>query len=245
MPASGEPNKVMTDAVGDRRVGLGTSIAHYWPYAIFQDNGPEGSGLLETNITINKIRDSQYFTRRILNGDDGPKVAWRSPLVALPISATVPGQELRVVYRSTEGAGKLAVWDRGADGAQLQRRALPPGFEVSEGSPLAGFATRKGTNSLATRLIWRAQDGKIVSGWQEGGNMGDWKGPAADPVFEGADRDTQLACVTAATTSQEGISVVLQEDDKMNRCYFMKGGKLKEVWFDGEKWVDAGFVYMP
>ncbi|KAL8383531.1 hypothetical protein RB595_010640 [Gaeumannomyces hyphopodioides] len=243
---SGEPNPEVMRSLEDFRVGTGASMGAYWPYLIFQDNGTTGSGLVEHNITILGIRDSRQRVSRIMESDtSGPQVAPGSPILALPQSPDVPRDELRVVYRSTEG-GRLAVFDRNGKREQVRRHTLPPGFTLGEGAPLAGFATRKGSSTLTTHLVWRGGDGRVMTGKQVGGAAAAWQDPVAEPVFGDAANNTKIACVTAASTSQEGLKETIRESDDMNRCFFQnKDGALVEAWLDGETWKKVGVVHMP
>ncbi|KAL8412856.1 hypothetical protein RB596_009423 [Gaeumannomyces avenae] len=243
---SGEPNPEIMGTLENYRIGTGASMGAYWPYLIFQDNGAAGTGLVEHNITILGIRDSRQRVSRIMeSGTSGPQVAQGSPVLALPLSADVPRDELRVVYRSTEG-GRLAVFDRNSKREQARRHTLPPGYTLGEGAPLAGFATRKGSSTMTTHLLWRGGDGRVMAGRQVGGAGATWQDPVAEPAFGDAAGNTQIACVTAGSTSQESLKEPIRESDDMNRCFFQnKDGALVEAWFDGEAWKKVGVVHMP
>lgn len=70
-----------------------------------------------------------------------------------------------------------------------------------------------------------------------------WQSPKTDPVFNGADNPTNIACVTAAASTNPDIP--LTSATELNRCYFQKRGKLIEVHYDGSKWSTLGEIPMP
>lgn len=221
--------------------GGSSRIASYWPSIIFQD----GSG---------NLQEVHWNTSQGFQGPTAPSTAAvgsaGSPLLVLPLTPSHSGRDLRVVYRGQDG--KLKSFERGENNNVLASSDPLP-FSLPADAGLGGFATATSSTSLTTYLIWQdSQAGDKDAGFvqiaYDDGSGGGWKGPVSDPVFKGADVPTNIACLTAAGSpgGDSTISVPLEVGkNDMNRCYFQVGGAVKEVLWNGQGWVDLGFVRMP
>lgn len=208
-------------------------LATYWPSTVYQDS--DGS-VQEIYFNLTNGGYQKPASLAVSGTAAGP-------LIALPLTPAHGGKELRVLYRRSDG--KLYEFNRNAAGTTVSSSGAMP-FSVPDGAGVGAFATaNSGDDSLTTYLVWQdtAGNGTVQIAWQDGSADG-WKGPVTDPVFDGADNPTQLACVTAGSTGGDA-TVPLQAKDDMNRCYFQVGGALKEVLYDGSEWTDLGFVKMP
>lgn len=110
-----------------------------------------------------------------------------------------------------------------------------PGYQLGANNSMAGFSNaRSGNNNgtLNTYLIYQADNGNIL--WGSDTSDSGWTTPKAGSVFDGADKPTNLACVTMAGSTNPDIPLTSATD--LNRCYFQKDGRLMEATFDGSKW---------
>ena len=94
-------------------------------------------------------------------------------------------------------------------------------------------------NDLDTYVLSQASSGDFEMRWQVDG--GDWQGPQGFPALKGADKDTNIACLTP--NAWPATNMLPQHD--MSRCYFQVDGWLKEVHYDGKDWKDLGKIPMP
>lgn len=74
--------------------------------------------------------------------------------------------------------------------------------------------------------------------WQN--DSSGWQGPETYPALSGADKGTDIVCVTQAAWDDANVAISSATD--MNRCYFQSEYKVKEVLFDGKDWKDLGFL---
>ncbi|TLD32949.1 hypothetical protein PspLS_00741 [Pyricularia sp. CBS 133598] len=231
-------------------LGGGKRIACLWPQVIYETDGSDGAGV--TNTVWQGAVSSKTGYWELGSWEDVELIpaggmSRGSPLLALPMTADFKPPELRTVYRNADGL--LAVLDRDSDNKTT--RATLSDVRIPDRAPMAGFATAKvGGSGLVSKILWRSENGRIWIMSQDGGkgdgsDTGDWSGPTTDAVFDGADANTQLACVTAGVADWAGIKFPLKQNNDMNSCFFQRDGALKHVLFDGSRWVDKGFVPMP
>ncbi|KAM7220326.1 hypothetical protein V8F06_004292 [Rhypophila decipiens] len=150
------------------------------------------------------------------------------------------------VYRTTGGSlGNYALdgrgdtkgtaWDATSD---LYSKNIPPRASI------AAFTVARDTSGTDVNTYILYQDnlkggGAIQVVWQDD-VIGGWKGPQTYPALGGADKDTDIACVTQQAWDHKGIW--LKTVSPIKRCYFQSRGAVKEVVFDGKGWQDLGFV---
>ena len=74
----------------------------------------------------------------------------------------------------------------------------------------------------------------------------DWK-TSRPPALAGADKGTDISCVTMpeSMSTATGAVLLLEQASAETRCYFQRGGHVREVRLDGEGWVDMGSVPLP
>ena len=113
--------------------------------------------------------------------------------------------------------------------------------ELAKAAAIGAFAVPHVSNSgnLDTYVLSQTESGDFRMSWQVDG--GDWQGPQNFPALRGADKDTNIACLTP--NSWPSSNLLPQHD--MSRCYFQSGGFLKEVQYDGKDWKDLGNIPMP
>ncbi len=85
-------------------------------------------------------------------------------------------------------------------------------------------------------VLSQKASGDIQVSWQTDGTG--WQGPQTYPALAGADKDTNIACLTPSAYP----STNLQAKFDMSRCYFQVGGQIREVMFTGSDWVIVGNI---
>jgi hypothetical protein len=226
------------DSVAQNRVNVpaGSQMGAFWPTIVFQDTTGE---LLE--VMYNYSSNGFTSPRKLpVTGSTG------SPILVLPQTASYNGGRatnfttIRVIYRSQ--SGQLSMYDRTTTGTQLPTTGAIP-VNIAGNSPLAGFATARSAASgdTNTYVLYQDEGGIIRYISQTSGT--EWSDPQTDAVFDGADNPTKITCATAAAMGTP--SVPLGAGNDMNQCFFQAGKKLKQVHFDGKKWVNKGFVPIP
>ncbi|KAI1151281.1 hypothetical protein F4825DRAFT_451690 [Nemania diffusa] len=66
-----------------------------------------------------------------------------------------------------------------------------------------------------------------------------WQLGSASDVLKHADASTDITCLTESIWYGQGSMSAAYD---MSRCYFLSGGQIKEVTFDGTMWTDMGYV---
>jgi len=99
---------------------------------------------------------------------------------------------------------------------------------------------RDSGDGVDTWVVFQDGSGNIKYTEQVGGDT--WS--EIKTVFNGADKGTQIACVTPGTSSSPG-TVVLRSTFEMSVCFFQKGGFLKQMKFNGKDWQDMGSLPIP
>ncbi|KAH8895493.1 hypothetical protein GQ53DRAFT_856145 [Thozetella sp. PMI_491] len=235
IPASGAADSVNNQAL---TAGSGSRLAALWPSVILQN---DSASVQETAFGFNG-----YTTPASLDIDGSSGTS----LLALPFTTTHEGQDIRIMFRHSDG--QLYSFDRNSNGT-VQPTSRSTRFPLPPNAPLAGFAmaVNDATPSVKTVVLW--QDGTNIT---KGGisyivstnNGVSWDGLYTDDIFADADVPTQIACLTPGLTGSgtgSTAKVVLQSSTSINRCYFQVGGAVKEVLYDGNKWQEVDFVYMP
>jgi hypothetical protein len=227
------------DAVQLAKVAIarGSQLGGYWPSIIFHDS----SGALKETIYNHSIHS---FVGPLTVG---PSSTLGSPILVLPLEpnhsagrTNAAYSSIRIIYRGTDG--RLMAFDRDADGTQVSSSGALPATPEG-GSSIGGFAvTRPGSSGkLNSYILYQSDDGIIRFMYQN--DDAGWNGPFFDPVFDGADNPTKIACCTGAAMGDPAIP--LSSTSSLSYCFFQAGRKLKHVHFDGSRWTDKGFVAIP
>ncbi|KAI4868175.1 hypothetical protein F4820DRAFT_151811 [Hypoxylon rubiginosum] len=207
-------------------VNIESRLAMYWPYAVMQDG--DSSFRLVTYLGANP---GGPWNNRSLGisgpGGTGMAIVPRTSTCASPCTAGL-------VYRG--GDGRLAGY--------LVQESLPLldwGFDtpntLPEETAVAAFAVAKpndpndGTNVY---VLYQNGDNDIEL-WAY--DNGAWKGNS--PALKGADVGTDITCVTEAVW--ENANIISSQYD-MSRCYFLSGGQIREVLYNGTGWEVLGNI---
>ncbi|KXH61171.1 hypothetical protein CNYM01_05628 [Colletotrichum nymphaeae SA-01] len=117
---------------------------------------------------------------------------------------------------------------------------------ISKGVSFAAFSIARESDALQRVNIYilfidASSDINVLrnsaSGWQ-------LTQPAA---LKAVDSDSDIACLTMATTyfDSNGSQVLLGQALSETRCYFQRGGLVREAMLSGDDWVDLGSVPIP
>jgi hypothetical protein len=117
----------------------------------------------------------------------------------------------------------------------LQRSSSFTAFSVAH-------SKEKDDDSVDIYVLYQdsSPDFKLVS-TTDGGKTWEKSSPKA---LSGGDIGTSIACTSLATIDEKG-STRLEAASDLTRCYFVKGGFMTEVQFDGEDWKVIGEVPLP
>lgn len=234
--------------------GLGSNLGAYWPWTLFQD----GAGKL-------------HHVRNRLGGTFSPTSSWDNNQIDLTPSAY---SRLAIVPTATDfstiavkpgyavfyqdKASKLAVYitdlnhpNRSATFQQPWPTTLPD-ITLPEKAPIAAFSvarsgdTGRRVDTYVLHLDASAQINVLYTDSSAGSEADvPWK-TAQPAVMKGVDKDTDIACLTLATSPYDAAreAVALEEAKDERRCYFQRGGKVVEVRLDGDtgEWVAGGEV---
>ncbi|KAI1764823.1 hypothetical protein GGR53DRAFT_295013 [Hypoxylon sp. FL1150] len=200
-------------------------LAMYWPYAIMQDE--DSSFRLVTYLGA--APGGPWNNRTLgISGPGGTGMAivpWTSTCASPCTSG--------FVYRG--GDGHLAGY--------LVQQNLPgldwdfntPGT-IPEESAIAAFAVAKpndANNGTNVYVLYQNEDNDIEL---LAYNDGTWKG---NSTLKGADAGTDITCVTEAVS--KNVNVISSQYD-MSRCYFLSGGQIQEVLYNGTGWEELGII---
>ncbi|KAF5485070.1 hypothetical protein CGCS363_v014003 [Colletotrichum siamense] len=219
----------------------GTQMAAYWPSTILQASNGD---VME--VFFNYKSPGFQEPKRV-----GITASPGSALAILPRETThsagdqTAASSARIIYRDT--TGRLKNFDRSSGGQSLTSSGEIP-VTVDSNFTMAAFAVARGevggqkSTAVNTWILYQDSKTGKISYVYENDSEG-WKGPETDPVFEGADSPTHLACVTAASSTIPEVPLEAAHD--LSHCFFQSGRKLKHVHFDGSSWTDMGFISIP
>lgn len=95
-----------------------------------------------------------------------------------------------------------------------------------------------GDADINTYIVYQDEAGALQMVWQN--SASDWQGPKTFDAFQGADRGTDIACVTAAAWDGSNIHITSATD--VSRCYFQVKGQVREAHWNGTNWESLGFL---
>lgn len=268
--------KMQDDSIGDVNLTTGakSSIAAYWPYVVFQDGDGELNEVMNVPFANAALHPAaEWATRKLgVRGADGTRLAV-VPLSA-NYSRIVSKGGYGIFYQRNDGRlfahipdlGSLpsnytsswptckstsAEWVRldhcSANTERRRDTADFPSISIPEGNSLAAFATARDSDTnqrVNTYLLYQGSDNHINIVWVDDNTT--WK-TAAPTALKGADRGTNIACLTMPTSSRDINlqQLQLEQASSETRCYFQRGGIVRETVLSGADWVETGSVPMP
>ncbi|KAI0008760.1 hypothetical protein F4779DRAFT_419629 [Xylariaceae sp. FL0662B] len=200
-------------------------LAMYWPYAVTQDE----DNSLRLVTYMNGLPNPPWTNRSLgFSGSEGAAMA------IIPRSSTYTSPHTAgLVYRSSDGklSGYTLQWNLTGLDWSIDGSMIP--FE----SAIGAFAVAKkddpndGTN---TYIIYQNNDNDInlVANKDNA-----WETSIA--ILKGADAGTDITCLTEAVW--ENIKALSSRYD-MSRCYFLSGGRIREVLYNGTDWEELGNI---
>ncbi|KAK8087599.1 hypothetical protein PG997_002560 [Apiospora hydei] len=234
---SGRLNTYPAEVAPNSRIGA------YWPSVASQEAGP--SGMLRWTQRYGDTPNQPFFK----HSDANVTASAGSGLAIVPAASKDVDGASGWIYR--RGDGKVfnrmpirknnftgLAWDKGDLVNDLNDLTIPAE------SPLAAFTVRRlganPDNFVNTYILYVGSDGAVNMIWQDDNGDGGWKGPQTYPeAFGGADRGTDVTCLTPATWDPTDVRLEAAYD--MSRCYFQAdGGRVREVRYDGSTWLRLG-----
>ncbi|KAI1134317.1 hypothetical protein F5Y05DRAFT_238077 [Hypoxylon sp. FL0543] len=206
-------------------VNHNSRIAMYWPYAVTQDNGG-----LRLVTYLAGAQGGPWSNQSLdISGAEGTAMAIipRTSTYALPYTAGL-------VYRGHDGrlAGYSLQWT--LSGLQWD---ISTTSTIPEDTAMAAFAVAKENDPGNATLVYVA--------YQNAENdialliYDDVTWTSSPSVLKGADPGTDIACLTEALWG--GVNVLSSQHD-MSRCYFLSGGQIREVLYNGTGWEELGNI---
>ncbi|KAG7064552.1 hypothetical protein JMJ76_0012315 [Colletotrichum scovillei] len=214
--------------------GSNSSVAAYWPWITYQ--GPDQSLFEVRNSLIGDgfFPASAWDVRKL-----GIIAAETSQLALFPLSSNFSAIAAHgaygIIYQASNNS--LAIATPG------NSFTVPT---ISKGGSFAAFSIARESDALQRVNIYilfidASFDINVLrnsaSGWQ-------LTQPAA---LKAVDSDSDIACLTMATTcfDSNGSQVLLGQALSETRCYFQRGGLVREAMLSGDDWVDLGSVPIP
>ncbi|KAI1843451.1 hypothetical protein JX265_013333 [Neoarthrinium moseri] len=206
-------------------------LASYWPFIISQDSDGH-------------FRWTRYWpapaTTRWENSTLGVIGSTNAGMVVLPASSWYFNMG-GFVYRRSDGKMMTYLADQNNNDTGTAWGSSELSQPIPEDSPIGGFAVARPastTNQTNTYLLYQDKSGTIQVVSQD--DTTGWKGPQTFSAFDNADNGTDIACLTPAAWDEAGVEIT--SNQQMNRCYFQVGNKVREVFYDGSKWNDEGYL---
>ncbi|KAF6799601.1 hypothetical protein CSOJ01_12378, partial [Colletotrichum sojae] len=225
-----------------------SSVAAYWPWVIYQ--GPDG-GLVEVR---NRLRaefspaaewDAKKLSTTVADG---------SSLAVVPVSANFSKLAIQggygIFYETLDSRLGAVVPDLNSENLpENYAESWPstfPSISLPEGNPFTAFSVARPSDFLQrvnTYVLYLDASSDINVVFTDSSS---WKTTKPE-VLRGVDPDTDIACMTMATTHRDSSQseVPLEGLSGDTRCYFQRGGLVREVVFNGAGWVDIGNVPIP
>lgn len=177
-----------------------------------------------------------------------------------------------VIYQDPDGRLAAAVPNLGPDGRVdatapwFNSSIFPSDITPSPNSPISAWVTARSSSrshSPNTYILYRSSSSSSSSDIQmlytsfhtsfadSPDESITWK-TSTPEALKGLDKDTDIGCVMMASIDKDGNGkeVPIEEDsEEVNRCFFMKGGKLVETRMSGGaedgEWKVVGEVPLP
>lgn len=245
-------NSINTPPVDDDSIGKvhltaapGTSIAAYWPWLVYQDS----RGM------IREVRD------RLLGGFS-PAAEWDNKdlnitglsgtrLALVPVYSSFSLIAVRggygIVYQGQDNGLYAVVHDLPNvpdDQMVLSWNKEFPKTIIPKNAAFTAFSTARASDPLQrvnTYVLYVDASSNINVVYVDSDSG--WK-TSKPSVLQGVDKDTDIACITLATSpvNVAGSAVNLQPPSNESRCYFQRGGNVIEAVTDGTNWRVTGTV---
>lgn len=220
------------------QVAENSSVSCYFPYIVSQDKDND-----QIRWTKMLGQNTNNLTQPWWTNDTSVNTlgSQQTGLVLLPVAQTYIGGG-GFTYRST--AGTLAVAMKDYTGNATASASWNEGTlstPIPSDSAIGAFVVGRPytPESVNTYILYQDNGGVVQVVWQDGD---EWQGPDTSDALSDASIGTDIECLTQGAWDSGGVQISREQD--MNRCFFQEKdtGRLKEVWFDGDRWRDQGFV---
>ncbi|CAJ2500885.1 Uu.00g037380.m01.CDS01 [Anthostomella pinea] len=214
-----------------------TRISSFFPYAISQDADNQVRWTTMLGQNGSNLSAPWWINDTNLNIEASPGAG----MVALPVA-----QEFHdtggLVYRSSEGKLTYQIRDdQKSIDADVSWAKGTLSQEIPADTAIGAFVVGRpyDDDEVNTYILYQDDDGVIQVVWQD--NVTGWQGPTTYDALSGALKGTDITCLNAGAYAQAGVMISREQDT--NRCFFqVDGGRVKEVFYDGQNWVDVGIV---
>ncbi|KAI1121777.1 hypothetical protein F5Y10DRAFT_282214 [Nemania abortiva] len=225
-PLGGAPDSIdWFPASADPTSSLGT----YWPYIALQ----------KPNLTLHLITYTGSSTWQ--NQTLGVTALAGTSLAIVPQSASYEDpQHAALFYRRADGLLALHSLEFNETGNEPNvdgdSSITIAGIQWSSFGAFAVARENDPNNATNIYILYQTASNDLQYVYHHGDS---WQlGPASD-ALKNADPSTDITCLTQSIWSG---NVVLSSAYDMSRCYFLSGGQIKQVGFDGTMWTDMGNV---
>ncbi|KAF9872865.1 hypothetical protein CkaCkLH20_09728 [Colletotrichum karsti] len=229
--------------------GTNSSVSTYWPWATFQ--GSDGR-LWEVR---NRLREefspaAEWDAKKLdIIAADASRLALVPLATNFSQIATKGGYG--IVYQDENNRLAVFMPDFRLNSDELgtyYAASWPTDFlsvTLPDHGVFAAFSVARPSDSLGrvnTYILYVDASSNINVAYTEDSSSWLISRPSA---LQNVDPDTDITCLTMATTyrdSSQSEVPLMDASWKLARCYFQKGGLLREMVFDGTDWVHFGNV---
>ncbi|KAI1407324.1 hypothetical protein F5Y13DRAFT_206468 [Hypoxylon sp. FL1857] len=226
-------------------------MAMYWPYAVMQDNG----GLRLVTYLAGSQGGPWRNQSLGISGAEGISMAIipRSSTYAQPYTAGLVyrGQNGRLAGYSLQWNQEGLDWDISKSWVILlpvsvncylfkqliENRSSGTSNTIPEDAAIGAFAVAKENDSGNATIVYvvyqNANNDIELLIYDDAA----WKSSPA--MLKGADASTDITCLTEAIW--DDVNVLSNQHD-MSRCYFLSGGEIREVLYNGTGWEELGNI---
>ncbi|KAI1798619.1 hypothetical protein F4811DRAFT_174455 [Daldinia bambusicola] len=234
-PPKGDPGSINSyplQTAGKARISC------YFPYIASQD----GNNVIRWTTLLGQDSNNLSAPWWVNDTSWNIRASKGGGMVVLPIAQTYHNAG-GIVYRSNEGMLSLKIRDgleSSNDGVAWRKGALSK--KIPAETSIGAFSVGRpydNHNQVNTYILYQDEDGTIQVVWQDDDTG--WKGPQTHDALDGAEKGTDIACLTPAAYDLGNIGI--SREQNMNRCFFqVRDGNVKEVWFNGDNWISVGVV---
>ncbi|KAF2650228.1 hypothetical protein K491DRAFT_697435 [Lophiostoma macrostomum CBS 122681] len=202
-----------------------TQLAFYWPSLIYQGMSGE---VREAQFQC--YQEGECWNEHVLHTSEA---ANGTKLVTVPRGNNLTSMSL--FYR--EDGGRFVDHKEDDGNSQIYANEAFSSLIPTDSAVTAFSSRRPGdAQALNTYLLWQNESGTVQMSWSD--NENGWRAPVTDQAFNGAEKNTAIACLTGLTFS----GFPLAQGTELSRCYFQAGAAVREVSFDGNAWRVVGNV---
>ncbi|KAL1850956.1 hypothetical protein Daus18300_012747 [Diaporthe australafricana] len=243
------------DSVSDMNIASTTnsSLAAYWPYCAYVDENGEVAVVGNVPYSETRLSPSSNWTTT----SSAKAVMTGSKLAVVPLVSNMTGLledgGYGVIYQDSDG--NLAYVQPGRDTADADNTLVDswptgadfPSITVAAGGSFAAFTTARSDSSqgrVNTYVLYQEMSSRISMVYLDNDTSWVTKQPEA---LSSADNGTDIACLTMPMTQSDvdGDELDLEAaSSHTSRCYFQRGGYIREFALSGTDWIELGTIPM-